>query len=138
MKGRNGKDYETSYNPIQTLSEDDEQIEKDINDYNNKNEYRRRCENKIKKLNETSLYPFLSTVVTQYSFLLEYESIRKQAKLYKFMTWIRRKGMKQVLPHHNKLLDKAISYAMGQHYDDFADNGMVQYVKSYVFSKKGS
>tara|TARA_R110000765_G_scaffold385225_3_gene477033 strand:- start:74 stop:487 length:414 start_codon:yes stop_codon:yes gene_type:complete len=135
MKGHRGKDYDSSYNPLQTIT-DDPDLDKDIADWNDKNDYRRRCESKIKNLNSTSLYPFISTVVTQYNFLLEYEQIRKKDKLQKFMTWIRRRGMKHVLPHHNKLLDKAIMYAMGQHYDDFADNGMVEYVKSYIFSKR--
>lgn len=143
VKGKRGRDFSTSYNPLQTLSpdmenmEDDEQLNTDIDEWVKKNEYRRKCEAKILKLNGAAIYPLLSSIVAHYSVLHEFESIKRGNPMQKFMSWIRRCAFKKVLPHHNKLLEKAVAHAISQHYDDFNDISLASYLKSYTRSKHG-
>ena len=137
--GKRGKDYSTSYNPLQTLSEDilnNKSLENDVDDWASKNEYRRRCEIKVHKLNNASLYPLISSIIAHYNILLEFEQIRNRSPIQKFMTWMRRVAFKKILPQHNRILDKAIHHAISQYYEDYNDASLAQYLKSYIYSKK--
>ena len=110
----------------------------DLDQWLDENKYRRYAEYKISKLTHSSVYPLISSIITHYNFLKEYEDIQTGNPFHKFVTWIRRTAFRKIVPYHNRILEKAIQKAISEHYDDGFDNNLAQYMKTYVSMKKNN
>ena len=100
-------------------------------DYHNTRSSREMIGKRDKFIRE-SKYSFLTAVIDQYAFLMDLKKEDFNLEYSSYMSHIRYTSRKKFKRQHDKLLEMAIMKACSDHYDDFIDNNLANFIKTYV------
>jgi len=79
-----------------------------------------------------SKFSFLTAVIDQYAYLMDLKKEDFNLEFNTYMSHIRYTGRKKFKRQHDKILDMAIMKACSDHYEDFNDNNLANFVKTYI------
>ena len=79
-----------------------------------------------------SKYSFLTAVIDQYAFLMDLKKEDFNLEYSSYMSHFRYTIRKKFKRQPDKLLEMAIMKACSDHYDDFSDNNLANFIKTYV------
>ena len=94
----------------------------------------RPMDGKRSKLVAESKFSFISAVIDQYCMLMDLKKEEFNLQFNSYMSNMRYTGRKKFRRQHDRILELAIMKAMAQHYDDFNDNNLANYIKTYIAS----
>ena len=100
-------------------------------DYHNTRATREMSGKRDKFIRE-SKYSFLTAVIDQYAYLMDLKKEDFNLEYSSYMSHIRYTSRKKFKRQHDKLLEMAIMKACSDHYDDFSDNNLANFIKTYV------
>ena len=87
---------------------------------------------KRNKLIKESKFSFLSAIIDHYAFLMDLRKEEFNLEFNNYMSHMRYTGRKKFKRQHDKILEMAIMKACSDHYDDFNDNNLANFVKTYI------
>ena len=103
-------------------------------DYHQTRATRDMAEKRTKFVKE-SKFSFLTAVVDQYAYLMDLKKEDFNLEFNTYMSHIRYTGRKKFKRQHDKMLEMAIMKACSDHYEDFNDNNLANFVKTYIAGK---
>ena len=107
--------------------------------YRNRNPHQTRATrdmaDKRGKLVKESKFAFLSAVIDHYCYLMDLKKEDFNLEFNNYMTHIRYTGRKKFRRQHDKMMEMAIMKACSDHYEDFNDNNLANFVKTYIAGK---
>ena len=87
---------------------------------------------KREKLVKESKFSFFSAVIDHYAFLMDLRKEEFNLEFNTYMSHMRYTSRKKFKRQHDKLIEMAVMKACSDHYDDFNDNNLSNFVKTYV------
>ncbi len=91
--------------------------------------------NKRSKFVKESKFAFLTAVVDHYCYLMDLKKEEFNLEFSTYMTHIRYTSRKKFRRQSDKILELAIMKACSDHYEDFNDNNLANFVKTYIAGK---
>ena len=79
-----------------------------------------------------SKFSFFSAVIDHYAFLMDLRKEEFNLEFNTYMSHMRYTSRKKFKRQHDKLIEMAVMKACSDHYDDFNDNNLSNFVKTYV------
>ena len=92
----------------------------------------REMSDKRGKLVRESKFSFLTAIIDHYAYLMDLKKEEFNLEYNTYMSHIRYTSRKKFKRQHDKILEMAIMKACSDHYDDFGDNNLSNFVKTYV------
>ncbi len=92
----------------------------------------RPMSDKRDKLVRESKFSFFSAVIDHYAFLMDLRKEEFNLEFNTYMSHMRYTSRKKFKRQHDKLIEMAVMKACSDHYDDFNDNNLSNFVKTYV------
>jgi|TARA_Y100000310_G_scaffold99180_1_gene96953 hypothetical protein len=110
--------------------------------YHNRNYHQTRATRdmaeKRSKLVKESKFCFISAIVDHYAYLMDLKKEEFNLEFNTYMSHMRYTGRKKFKRQHDKLLEMAIMKACSDHYEDYNDNNLSNFVKTYIAGKNMS
>ena len=112
------------------------------NFYNNRDPRKTRAtrdmiEKRMKLINE-SKFSFFAAVIDHYAYLMDLKKEEFNLEFNTYMSHIRYTSRKKFRRQHDKLMEMALAKACSDYYEDFNDNNIANFAKTYIEGKNMS
>ena len=92
----------------------------------------REMSDKRSKFVRESKFSFLTAIIDHYAYLMDLKKEDFNLEYNTYMSHIRYTSRKKFKRQHDKILEMAIMKACSEHYDDFGDNNLADFIKTYM------
>ena len=87
---------------------------------------------KRNKLVKESKFSFISAIVDHYAYLMDLKKEEFNLEFNNYMTHVRYTSRKKFRRQHDKMMELAIMKACSDHYEDYNDNNLSNFMKTYI------
>ena len=94
-------------------------------------------EKRMKLIGE-SKFSFITAIIDHYAYLMDLRKEDFNLEFNTYMSHIRYTSRKKFKRQHDKILEMAVMKACSDYYEDFNDNNLANFVKTYVEGKNMS